>query len=235
MKGKSLWAKCLLPFLAVVLILGLMTAGCAPGAPEKESIRIGFSTSLTGIYAPGNDSKLNAIILWSEQVNEKGGIYVKDIGKSLPVELVYYDDKSATEECIRIYERLITVEKVDLLFSPWGTTLNMAMVPTVEKYRVPTMGTTTCTKKLEGLEISYYWGVTKDRYNRSMTALAGLLSANRDEINKVAILYIHDVFPMTCDGALMSLLEKEGFDIVLHKDYPLGVKDLTEVLMESRH
>ena len=234
MKTKSLWARCFFCFLGVILILGLITAGCAPKAPKKESIRIGFSTSLTGIYAPGNDSKLNAIILWSEQVNAKGGIQVKDIGKKLPVELVYYDDKSSTEEAIRIYERLITVEKVDLLFSPWGTTLNMALVPTAEKYKVPLIGTTTCALKLKGLDISYYWSVTKDRADTQMPALVGLLSAHRDKISTVAVLYIHDVYPMTNETYLMPLLKEKGFDVVLHKDYPLNVTDLSEVLLDVK-
>jgi len=231
---KNLWAKCILPFLAIILILGLITTGCAPGGPEKEKIKIGFSTSLSGIYAPASESKLSAIILWSEQVNEKGGLYVKDIGKSLPVELVYYDDKSSTEECIRIYERLITVEKVDLLFSPWGTTLNMAVVPTAEKYKVPTIGTTTSAAKIKGQEISYYWIVTKDREDIQMPALVNLLSAHRNEISKVAVLYIQDVYPMANETYLMPLLEEKGFDVVLHKDYPLGVTDLTSVLLEAK-
>ena len=233
-KRRSLWSKSFFAFLCVGFIIAFIVTACGPKAPARESIRIGFSTSLTGIYAAASDSKLNAITLWSEQVNAKGGIYVKDIGRNLPVKLVYYDDKSSTEECIRIYERLITVEKVDLLFSPWGTTLNMALVPTVEKYKAPLIGTTTCALKLKGLDIKYYWSVTKDRADTQMPALVGLLNAQRDKINKVAVLYINDVYPMTNESYLMPLLKEKGFDVVVHKDYPLGVTDLSGVLLEIK-
>jgi len=234
MKRKSLWVKFLLPFVGGILILGLITAGCAPTVPEKESIRVGFSTSLTGIYAAGAESQMNAQVLWAEQVNEEGGIYVKDIGKRLPIELVYYDDKSSPEEMIKIYEKLITVDKVDLLLPPWGTALHVALVPTAEKYHMPIVGTTACSVTLRELKADYIWFVTKCIPDEQMPTLVGLLSAHKDKVKTVAVLYIHDMFPIENDNYLIPALEKEGFDVVLHKDYPMGVTDLSEVLLEIK-
>ena len=60
----------------------------------KGSIRIGFSMALTGIYSQGAISQMNAYKVWKDSVNEKGGI-IKNLGKKLPVEFVYYNDKSS--------------------------------------------------------------------------------------------------------------------------------------------
>ena len=41
--------------------------------------------------------------------------------KRLPIEVIEYDDRSNSEEAVRAVERLVTQDKVDLLFPPWGT------------------------------------------------------------------------------------------------------------------
>jgi len=233
-KRKSLWVKYLLPFLSVVLILGLITAGCAPAALEKESITIGFSISLTGVYAAGAESQMNSQVLWAEQVNAKGGMYVEEYGKKLPIELIYYDDKSAPEEMIKIYEKLITVDKVDMLFPPWGTALHIALVPTAEKYRVPIVGTTAASLRLKELEVSYFWFETRQIPDELMPLFVKLLSAHKDELKTVAVLYLHDVYPIENNEYLLPALEEAGFDVVLYKDYPMGVTDLTEVLLDIK-
>ena len=57
--------------------------------------------------------------LWREQVNAKGGLDVA--GTKRPVEFVQYDDQSNPANAVRVYEKLITADKVDLLLAPWGT------------------------------------------------------------------------------------------------------------------
>ncbi len=41
------------------------------------------------------------------------------------------------EEAVRAVERLVTQDKVDLLFQPWGTGLNLAVGPVFNKYGYP--------------------------------------------------------------------------------------------------
>ena len=65
----------------------------------------------------------------------KGGLKVGD--KRLPIEVIEYDDRSNSEEAVRAVERLITQDKVDLLFPPWGTGLNLAVGPVFNKYGYP--------------------------------------------------------------------------------------------------
>jgi branched-chain amino acid transport system substrate-binding protein len=88
-------------------------------AHSKDKIRIGQAVSLSGP---------NAIIhmagafvpqtLWVDQVNAKGGIYVKEYGKKLPVEWIQYDDKSDHGTMVKLIEKLILEDKVDLLLPP---------------------------------------------------------------------------------------------------------------------
>jgi branched-chain amino acid transport system substrate-binding protein len=57
-------------------------------------------------------------VMWSEEVNKNGGIYVKEYGKKLPVELIRYDDKSDIGTMTNLLEKLIVQDKVDFVFPP---------------------------------------------------------------------------------------------------------------------
>src|SRR3954467_10605216 len=86
-------------------------AAAQSGAP----IRIGYSMALTGGLAPNGKSALLAHKIWEEDVNAKGGL----LGRS--VKLVYYDDKSAPAEVPAIYNKLLDVDKVELLLGAYAT------------------------------------------------------------------------------------------------------------------
>ena len=80
--------------------------------------------------------------MWVEEVNAKGGIYVKEYGKKLPVELIIYDDKSDVGTMVKLVEKLILQDKVDLLLPPWGTAMHFAIAPVATKYGYPVIGPT---------------------------------------------------------------------------------------------
>jgi branched-chain amino acid transport system substrate-binding protein len=198
----------------------------------KDSIRIGFSMALTGIYSQGAVSQMNSYQLWKEDVNAKGGIFVKDLGKKLPVEFVFYDDKSSPETAVRVYEKLITQDKVDLVFTPWGTTIHFAVAPLAEKYKFPMVGTTASSVKLRDIKTKYFWFTTSSVPDRQMPALVDLLKSLK--IKKVAIIYVQDLFPRENLQFLQPALEKAKIATVLVKDYPIGVKDITTLLSDVK-
>jgi branched-chain amino acid transport system substrate-binding protein len=105
-----------------------MSLGSALAA---EPIRIGFGMSLTGPLAPGGKQCLLAMEIWRDEINAKGGL----IGR--PVQLIYYDDQSNPANVPALYAKLIDVDKVDLLVSPFATNQIVPSMPMViERKRV---------------------------------------------------------------------------------------------------
>lgn len=230
---RGFWVKVVLVVLSINLIVAFY--GYKEAFAAKEKIKVGMSWSLSGWAAPGAESEKRGNLLWVDHVNKKGGIYVKEYGKKLPVELVYYDDKSSPDEAIRIYEKLVTVDKVDVLFPPYAEDIILPQIPIVEKYHMP-MVAATCTpptemaKKLKG---EYFW-IIPPLADRTMPALADLLSLHKDKIKTVAILYLHLGLMMESKEQFLPLAKKAGIEVVYLKDYPIGVKDMTEVLLEVK-
>jgi branched-chain amino acid transport system substrate-binding protein len=105
--------------MAVGISLGTSRALAA------DPIRIGFGMSLTGPLAPAGKQSLLALEVWRDEVNAKGGL----IGR--PVQLVYYDDQSNPANVPSLYAKLIDVDKVDLLASPFATNQIVPAMPMV--------------------------------------------------------------------------------------------------------
>lgn len=86
---------------------------------SKDKIRIGNAISLSGPYAPGAiTTQIAPYDMWVKEVNAKGGIFVKEYGKKLPIEIIRYDDKSDIGTSVKLVEKLILDDKVDLLLPP---------------------------------------------------------------------------------------------------------------------
>jgi len=108
--------------IAGTLILSLLLAGYGSAAPGPP-IRIGVSLPLTGRFSePGNAAK-RGYEVWVKLVNEKGGL----LGR--PVQLTVLDNASTQRTAVSDYERLITVDKVELVVGPFSSFL---VIPTSE-------------------------------------------------------------------------------------------------------
>ena len=116
-------------FLAAAL--GLMSDG---SLAEEPPIKIGMSMAQTGGLAAGGKASLLGIEIWRDSANARGGLL------SRKVQLVVYDDKSSAAETPAIYAKLLDVDKVDLVFAPYGTVPTAPVLPLVKQRGLLLMG-----------------------------------------------------------------------------------------------
>ena len=105
----------------------VMLAFSPVAGAEEPPIKIGMSMPQTGGLAGGGKASLLGIEIWRDDVNAKGGL----LGRK--VELVVYDDKSSASETPALYAKLLDVDKVDLLFAPYGTVPTAPIMPLVKQ------------------------------------------------------------------------------------------------------
>lgn len=229
MKSRTRWTYFFI--ISCVFAVGFSFLSIPP-ASAKDSMTVGFSMSLTGKYAPGAAGQMQSYELWGETVNKQGGIYVKKYDKKLPVKLVYYDDKSETNTAVRVYEKLITQDKVDVVLSPYGTAIHFAVAPMAERYKIPIVGSTAASVKFRDIKTSYFWFITSCLADRQMKALVDLLKHLK--VKDIAIIYAQELFPRENLQFLDPLVKEAGFNVLLRKDYPMGAKDLTTLLSQVK-
>jgi len=113
--------------LGAVLVFAL--AATATAAPSGPPIRVGGTLALTGpLAATALLHKITAEI-YVEELNRGNGL----LGR--PVEWVLLDDQSKPEVTRSLYEKLITVDKVDLLMGPYATGAIIAAMGVAQRYQ----------------------------------------------------------------------------------------------------
>src|SRR6266700_5800778 len=101
--------KSALAFMAIVA--GTL---CGPAWAE-DTVKIGVALSQTGNLADSAAPYFKGLDLWRQQANARGGLAGK------PIEFVIYDDRSDPATAARLYEKLITSDKVDFVISSLGS------------------------------------------------------------------------------------------------------------------
>ncbi len=207
--------------------LAMATIGAAQAA---DPVKIGFSISKTGTYAVVAPSQLNAYELWRDEVNASGGLDVA--GTKRPVEFMVYDDQSDPAQTVKIYERLITTDKADLLLPPWGTTLQMALAAVAERYKFPVVGNTAASVQLRNLKPGNVWFPTAAFPDRVGAELAKMLKGAN--VATAAVLTNQLPFGLEIKQALLPALKAEGIKVVVDDGYPPDTRDMTAMLSKVR-
>src|SRR2546425_8499441 len=112
------------------MILALLVAGApAAAAPAGPAVRIGSTLALTGPLAATSTIHKIAGEISIEQINKRNGF----LGR--PIEWVLLDDQSKPEVTRTLYERLITVDKVDLIIGPYATGAILSAMAVAQRYQ----------------------------------------------------------------------------------------------------
>jgi len=206
-----------------------------PEAPN--TIKIGYAISLTGPYSTGAKvTQVPNYQLWAHEVNEKGGLYLSKYDQRVPIELIEYDDTSNIETAIRLIERLIDEDKVDLLLPPWGTAMNFAVAPIINQYQFPVIAPTATDMDWYKIGPNYpYVFSMLNQPDVTMKAFMEFLKTQREAGkigNKVAVIFVGDKFGIEHAGIMTPLLAVYDFELVYYESYPLGITDLSSVLRE---
>ena len=116
--------------LAVCLAFSFFPGQRSSGLAAEKPILIGGSLPLTGTFSATGKWVERGYQFWSEEINGKGGL----LGR--PVKLLIYDDKSDAKEAVSLIEKVITVDKADLLLGGYPGTACTAVMPVAEKYKM---------------------------------------------------------------------------------------------------
>ncbi len=208
----------------------------AQSAPEK--IRIGYAISLSGPLGPGAESTtVSQYKLWQKRTNDSGGILLKKFGKKVPIELIEYDDRGQPDELLKLTERLIERDRVDLVLSPYATHMNLAAAPIFNKYEYPTIMTTAGSAQLYQLAQKWpyaFWSLAQP--NEATAPLAASCAALKREgkiKGRIAAVHVGVQAGTELHTAFVEAAKKEGLEIVLSKSYPFGAADLLPLMREA--
>jgi len=200
------------------LALPSLPAGAAPSGPP---IRIGGTLALTGPLGTTAIAHKIAADIWVEQTNRKNGL----LGR--PVEYVVLDDQSKSDLTRSLYERLITVDKVDLVMGAHATAGNLAALSVAQRYGKIFLASTMLSPQTPDYNM-YFPAANaigpapeKSFANKVLDALA---STGRPP---KTIALLASKFPSVhfISVGAREVMKQRGVNIVLDLEYEFGTRD----------
>jgi branched-chain amino acid transport system substrate-binding protein len=211
--------------LAPVALAGVVLACLPLPAAAQTPIKIGASMSVTGTYAKPGSYQKEGYDVCIDELNAKGGL----LGRK--VELVIYDDQSQPATAVKLYEKLITEDRVDAVMGPYSSAVSEAVANVTEKYKkvmvAPLAATTSIFKK--GRKYIFMVITPAENY------LDGLIDmAAKRGLKTVAIINEDTLFPKASAAGTAESAKKRGMQVVLQEAYPKGNTDFSALLVKIK-
>jgi len=204
---------------------GILALLGALAAEAQQPIRIGASLAVSGTYAKPGKYQQEGYLLCAKELNAKGGL----LGRK--VEFVFYDDKSDPATANRLYEKLITEDKVDAVMGPYSSPITESVANVSEKYKrvmvTPLAATTSIFRK--GRKHIFMMLSPSEVY------LEGLIDmAAKRGLKTVAVLNEDTLFAKAAASGAIDLAKKKGLKVAFHEAYPKGHTDFTAILTKIK-
>lgn len=209
-----------------VALLALAATGAQAQAPSGEPIRIGYGISQTGGLAPNGKSALLAQQIWQSDINAKGGL----LGR--PVKLVYYDDQTNPSAVPALYQKLLDVDKVDIVIGGYGTNLLAPAMPVVIQKKKMLIGLFGMAVNAE-FNYSKYFSMIPLGPNPKSAASKGFFEAALAQNPKpqtVAIVAADGEFSINASDGARETVQAAGLKIVYDKRYPPTTTDFAPIV-----
>ena len=209
---------------ALILALGLIIFASGPTLAQAP-IKIGASISVTGNYAKLGGYTQDGYLMCAKEVNDKGGL----LGRKM--EFVIYDDRSDAATAIKLYEKLITEDKVELMMGPYSSPITKAASTVSEKYKkimVASLAAETAIWE-QGYKYLFMTISPAEVYLEGLVELA----AERG-LKTIAIIHEDTSFAKAAAQGAATLAKKRGMQVVMLEPYPKGSTDFSAQLIKMK-
>lgn len=204
--------------LLVFVLFAILHSSVSYGA---KPIRLGATISSEGKYAKLSYMVKHGYEVWVRDINKRGGL----LGRK--VQLITYDDKSDKKLVGPLYEKLIVEDKVDLVLSPYSSTLTMEAAEVAEKYGYVLLAATASSIEIWERGFKNIFGVysTADRYFIGFLDLAA-----RERMKNVGIIYSNTTFNISAAEGSRKWASLFGLKVPFFEMYNDYQKDLPEIV-----
>jgi branched-chain amino acid transport system substrate-binding protein len=212
-------------FVALLAGVFVTLTGALPAGAQQPPIRIGASLSLTGAYAKPGLYGREGYALCQKQINEGVGVL------SRPVEFVIYDDRSDPQTGVRLYEKLITEDRVELVMGPYSSAITEAVANVTEKYRKLMLAPLGSAGSIweKGRRYVIMLVSPAEAYLEGLIELAA-----RNGLKSIALIYEDTLFPKTSVRGAIAVARKRGLEVVLQEAYPKAQTDFAALLTKIK-
>lgn len=207
-----------------LLLCVCMSLLCASVSFASGTIKIGALFSVTGPASFLGEPEKRTLELLVKEMNEKGGLN----GQKL--EAVIYDTGGDATKAVQLATKLIRDDKVNVIIGPSTTGESMAVIPVVEKEKIPLIS---CAAGIKITDPVKSW-VFKTPANDHVAAekILNYMAAKKQK--SIALLTVTDGFGASGREQIKALAKQKGFTVVADEVYGPKDTDMTAQLTKIR-
>ena len=197
---------------------------------ERSALRIGYCLSLSGPLASNGRTARLAHQIWQEHINANGGL----LGQ--PVELVCLDDQTNPNLVAGLYQRLLDVEKVDLVIGGYGDNSVAPAMPLIMERRRFFLGLMALAVNAK-VHYGQYFVMIPTGPQPHLALTEGFFEVARRQNPKpetVAILVADAPFSQSPTQGAKEHLARHGMRVVFEGKYPLATADFAPFMEDLK-
>jgi branched-chain amino acid transport system substrate-binding protein len=231
----------------IVCLLALIVSICSSlsmvFAAEKPIV-LGLPTSF---FQPLCKSGKLAVEMAIDEINAKGGIFVKEEGVKRPLSLVTADTRcgepgTPVQSALMAVDKMITEEKPDaIVVAPFRSEAMVATMDLIAKYKIITLQTIAQTPKLieifKGDPEKYkYWfrATTNSTYVGTTAAMTIDSLRKQFKYEKLFLIPQDTIWARAAADATKAKLEGFGWKALGYEPVAVGTNDFSPVLSKAR-
>jgi branched-chain amino acid transport system substrate-binding protein len=214
---------CLSVFVVAVMVVASFSLALAA---EREPYRIGALFAVTGPASFLGEPERNTAEMVAEMINEHGGI------NGHPIELTIYDTEANETKTVVSAKKLINKDKVLAIVGPSTSGTSMAVVPIVNKARVPLISCAASMKIAHPVEKRKWVFKVVPGDDLAVSLMYDYMK--KQGIKNIAILSVSTGYGISGRVQLKTLAPQYGITITADETYGPKEADLTAQLTRVR-
>ena len=194
-------------------------------AQAADPVRIGVALSQTGNLADSAAPYFKGLDLWREQANARGGL------AGHPIEFVMYDDRSDPATAARLYEKLITDDKVNLVMSSLGSATAATGSAVAEKHKVIMINGGGAAEAIQQRGFKYVFQ-TAARISSYADGIMPMIE--KYKVKSMALVSRDYAAARDISKAIKEQIKDKDVKIVIDEYFPAGTADFSSQIAKGQ-
>jgi ABC-type branched-subunit amino acid transport system substrate-binding protein len=205
MNKTRLWLKGMTVVAAVILLAGIHSASAEEQGVSANEVVIGMSNALTGPASALGSGVKSGALAYFNKVNNSGGINGRKI------KIISYDDGYEPKQTVETTNKLITQDKVFALFGYVGTPTSTAIVPIINKEKIPYFAPFTGAEFLRKPVNRYIFNVRGSYFDEAEMQVEYL--ATKLGKKRISVFIQNDAYGLAVKGGVIKALKARSMTL----------------------
>jgi len=220
-------------WILFVVVIHILSFGALAQSSAPQAIPVGAIVSLSGFDSNLGGQAQAGYEIAAEDINKAGGVFVKEYGKKIPVQIIIQDMESSSQKAVSRMEWLYTSKKVVAYV---GTTFIAAGAGIAEKNKVPTIVVASAVQRNHERGFKYWFspvGKNPDTARITFDLVQTIPPEKRPKA--VAIFQEHTDFGLEQAETFKNEAVQRGLKIAAHEKYSPMTKDFSPLILTAKN